>query len=211
VRLAAPALADIVGRGARSAIGIAVFEEGGFVLDGGRRAEGGIAPILLRLSFPSDWRLLLILDPARQGLHGPGESAAFAALPPFSAALAGQLCHQGLLRLLPGIAERDFAAVSLALGAIQVGLGDYFAAAQHGRYSSPDVGAALATFAAAGIAGIGQSSWGPTGFALVESATRAEALAADLAADRRFAALSFRVVAAANRGAEIFASSGGRS
>lgn len=197
-------LATTIGRGTRSGIGIGVFEQGGFVVDGGRKAAGGAAPIVARLAFPRDWRLLLVLDPTRQGLHGSGESSAFAALPPFSPALAGRLCRQVLLRLLPGLAEQDFAAVSQALGAIQSELGDYFSSAQHGRYSSPAVAAALGWAATQGIAGIGQSSWGPTGFALVDSEERAQALMAALR--ERFGgagAPSLRVVAGLNRGAEI--------
>jgi beta-ribofuranosylaminobenzene 5'-phosphate synthase len=197
-------LAAAAGRGARSGIGIGIFEQGGFIVDGGRRPEGGAAPIVARLPFPRDWRLVLVLDPTRQGLYGSGESKAFAALPPFPPALAGRLCRQVLLRLLPGLAEHDFAAVAQALGAIQSELGDYFGGAQNGRYSSPAVAAALGWAAAQGVAGIGQSSWGPTGFALVESAERAQALAAAL--EQRFAragALDFRIVAGRNRGAEI--------
>ncbi len=204
IGVAASELAAMIGRGVRSGIGIGIFEQGGFLVDGGRRTEGGAAPIVARLPFPRDWRIVLVLDPTRQGLHGSGESSAFAALPPFSPALAGRLCRQVLLRLLPGLAEHDFAAVSLALGAIQSELGDYFSGAQHGRYSSPAVAAALAWAAAQGIAGIGQSSWGPTGFALVDSEGRATALAAALR--QRFDgadAPTCRIVAGLNRGAEI--------
>jgi beta-ribofuranosylaminobenzene 5'-phosphate synthase len=197
-------LATMIGRGARSGIGIGLFEQGGFMVDGGRRSEGGAAPIVARLAFPRDWRLVLVLDPSRQGLHGSGESSAFATLPPFSPALAGRLCRQVLMRLLPGLAEQDFSAVSQALGAIQSELGDYFSSAQHGRYSSPAVATALGWAAAQGIAGIGQSSWGPTGFALVEDEARAAALVTALR--QRFGAADaplFRVVAGLNRGADI--------
>ena len=58
--------------------------------------------------------------------------------------------------------------------------------------------------AAPGILGIGQSSWGPTGFALLDSAARAEAVAK--AAGDRFGArhhLDFRIVGGRNRGADI--------
>ncbi len=202
--IATSELAAVVGRGARSGIGIGIFEQGGFIVDGGRGPEGGTAPVVARLPFPRDWRLVLLLDPSRQGLHGSGESSAFAALPPFPPALAGRLCRQVLLRLLPGLAEHDFAAVSQALGAIQSELGDYFCRAQHGRYSSPAVAEALGWVAAQGIAGVGQSSWGPTGFALVESEARARALAAEL--NRRVGragALGCSIVAGLNRGADI--------
>lgn len=197
-------LAAAVGRGARSGVGIAVFEQGGFIVDGGRGAESGVAPVIARLPFPADWRLLLLLDPARHGLHGKAELAAFGALPPFSESLAGTLCHHVLLQLLPGLAEQDFAAVSAALGTIQARLGDYFSAAQGGRYTSPAVGEAIVWLERQGVHGVGQSSWGPTGFALFDSAARAEvALAALIEHCPAARGLQCRVVAGLNRGAEI--------
>ena len=200
----ARALAMAIERRARSGIGIGAFEQGGFLVDGGRKNQTEPAPIITRLEFPSEWRFVLVLDRARQGLSGPAEHAAFAALPRFSDALAGELCRRLVLQLLPGVVEGDFAAVSDALGEIQQRLGDYFSAAQNGRYSSPAVGAAMERLRAAGLAGVGQSSWGPTGFALVDGDERAESLAAELtAADGGRSGLEFRVVAARNRGAEI--------
>jgi beta-ribofuranosylaminobenzene 5'-phosphate synthase len=197
-------LAKAIGRGARSGIGIGAFDSGGFLVDGGLAPGADPAPIVARLAFPAEWRVLLILDPARQGLHGGGEAAAFGTLPDFPAALAGRLCRLLLLRLLPGLAERDFAAASSALGEMQERLGDHFSAAQNGRYSSPAVAEALAWLKGEGILGLGQSSWGPTGFALLESAARAEAVAK--AARGRFGAplgLDFRIVGARNRGADV--------
>lgn len=61
--------------------------------------------------------------------------------------------------------------------------------------------AALADVEAAGIPGFGQSSWGPTGFALTGDEAQARALAASLSA--RHPALSVRIARGRNRGAEI--------
>jgi beta-RFAP synthase len=203
-RIGTPELAKAIGRGARSGIGIGSFDSGGFLVDGGLAPGAEPAPVIARLAFPPEWRVLLILDPAREGLHGSGETAAFGKLPDFAESLAGRLCRVLLLRLLPGLAEHDFAAVSSALGEIQQRLGDYFSVAQNGRYSSPDVAEALAWLHGQGILGIGQSSWGPTGFALLESAAHADAVVKALGA--RFAAprkLEFRSVGGRNRGADI--------
>lgn len=202
--LGARGLAMAIERRARSGIGIGAFEQGGLVVDGGRKSPTEPATVITRLEFPSDWRFILVLDPARQGLHGPAESAAFAALPKFNDALAGELCRRLMLQLLPGLIERDFAAVSESLGEIQCRLGEYFSPTQNGIYSSTAVAAVMAQLQRAGLAGLGQSSWGPTGFALVESAEHAGALVADLetSAGAR-SGLEFRVVGARNRGADI--------
>jgi len=206
--LGARALALAIERRARSGIGIGAFELGGFVVDGGRKTSTEPATVITRLEFPSDWRFLLVLDPTRQGFHGPAESAAFAALPKFNDALAGELCRRLMLQLLPGVIERDFAAVSDALGEIQRRLGEYFSPTQNGAYSSPAVAEAMEHLARAGLTGLGQSSWGPTGFALVDSAERAEALVADLARRGVQGGLEFRVAGARNRGADIISRPG---
>ena len=90
-----------------------------------------------------------------------------------------------LMRLMPALVEaglRDFGA---AIGEIQRTVGDHFAQAQGGRFTSAAVGEVLAWLGAKGIAGVGQTSWGPTGFAMIDSEVRAHALLLD--ARERFA------------------------
>ena len=200
----AEALAVRLGRGARSAVGVAAFRAGGFVVDGGRGAETRLAPILARLPFPEDWRVLLVLDRGHRGLHGAAETSAFRDAPPFGAALAGELCRLTLMQALPALAERDLARFGAAVSEIQRRLGDHFAAQQGGRFTSPKVARILAGLDAEGVTGLGQTSWGPTGFAFFASEARAEQVRAALAA--RHAgdpALDFTVARGRNRGAEI--------
>jgi len=197
-------LAPLVERGARSGIGIGAFETGGFLVDGGKARRHAPAPIVARAAFPATWRVILILDDQGRGLSGAAENAAFRALPPFSEAMAAQLCRLTLLRVLPGLAEEDFAAVAESVGEIGTCLGDYFAPVQGGRYASPRVAAVLEWLRCAGFPGIGQSSWGPTGFVFVADQREAQALKSELV--RRFgadAALSFRICTGRNRGGEI--------
>lgn len=199
-----PSLAEIVERGARSGIGIAAFDHGGFLVDGGRRADGGTPPLISRLAFPSAWRLVLIFDRDTNGLHGDGERAAFTALPPMEEAIAANLCRVLVMQLLPGVADAEFTVVSEALAEIQMRVGDHFAAAQGGRFASARVSGILAWLRGQGVIGLGQTSWGPTGFALVDSAGRASEIETDLR--RHFAdqpAMDFLVVAGRNQGAEI--------
>jgi beta-RFAP synthase len=205
---AARSLAPLVERGARSGIGIGAFDAGGFLIDGGKGASDAPAPIVARVPFPPEWRIVLIFDRARRGLSGPREAAAFRELPPFPEALAGQLCRLALMRLLPGLAEADLDAVGSAIGEIQDRVGDHFAPAQGGRYSSPRVAEVLEWLRRSGFAGAGQSSWGPTGFAILGGEEPAQALVEEMR--RRFGAggeLSFRVCRGRNRGAEIHTNS----
>jgi beta-ribofuranosylaminobenzene 5'-phosphate synthase len=200
-------IARLLERGARSGIGIGAFEQGGFILDGGRGAEDEPPPITARLPFPDAWRILLILDRAGTGLHGSGEDGAFRRLPPYSPALAGRLCRLVLMQLLPGLATADLAAVGPAIGQIQREVGDYFAPAQNGRFVSPAVAEVLRWLEAEGIPGIGQSSWGPTGFAILPDSDTGGQLQREAARrfGKRYEHLSFVLTHGRNRGAEIIA------
>lgn len=197
-------IAVVVQRGQRSGIGAGAFESGGFLIDGGKGASDDPPPIVARADFPASWRVLLICERAGSGLHGAIERSAFEALPPFPEKLAGHLCHLMLMQALPALAERDCARFGQAIGELQRANGDYFAPVQGGCFSSPAVAEALAWIEEQGIAGIGQSSWGPTGFAIVDSEERADALAR--AAQARWGAagrLQFVACAARNHGGSI--------
>lgn len=191
----------LLGRGTRSGIGIGAFKEGGFLVDGGRGVQDGLPPVTVRLEFPAQWRVLLILDARGQGLHGVRERQVFDNLPPFTAAEAGRLCRVVMMSVLPALVERNLERFAEGIGEMQCSIGDYFAPMQGGRYTSPAVTEALEWLLTGGIAGVGQSSWGPTGFAVLDSETRAYALLRAL--QREFGErlpLRYRVLRAKNHG-----------
>lgn len=197
-------VARLLDRGARSSVGIGSFLAGGVVLDGGRGARDDAPPILGRFEFPEGWRILLVFDRTQAGLHGEAEREAFRRLPQFPPERAGHLCRLVLMSALPGLAERDIARFGGAISEMQRVMGDYFAPAQGARFLSPRVSDALAWLERSGAAGVGQSSWGPTGFALVGSAEEAERLRAGLA--ERWPAgsgLELMITRGRNRGGEI--------
>ena len=191
-------------RGARSGVGIGLFDHGGLVVDGGRGPLTTAAPVVSRMPFPEQWRILVVLDPHRQGVHGPDEREVFSRLAPSSEREAAHLCRLVLMKALPALAECDIAGFGSAIKEMQVLLGDYFAAIQGGsRFSSPDVAAALAALEDEGAYGIGQSSWGPTGFAFATSAEEANRLVESVYRHPRCRDLDIRTVAGLNRGAHI--------
>lgn len=198
------AVAELLGRGQRSSIGLGAFETGGVILDGGRGDRDQAPPIVSRIPISPDWRILLVFDNAIAGLSGSRETIAMATLPPFPEALADRLCRLAVLGALPAAAEGDALAFGQAVGEMQRRLGDHFANAQGGRFTSSDVAEALAAIEARGVPGVGQSSWGPTGFAVLGCAAEAEELAN--AMRTRFADrpnLTFDVVRGAGGGADI--------
>lgn len=169
-------IAAILDRGHRSGIGIGSFESGGVLYDGGRDDSDGLPPILGRFDFPEAWRIILIFDRRQLGIRGSAEADAFRSVPPFPAELSAGLCRLVLMSALPALAEGNAHLFGEAVAELQRVIGDYFAPVQGGRFASPAVAEVLGWFEAQGIPGIGQSSWGPTGFALIGGEAEARTL-----------------------------------
>lgn len=199
-----PQIAAQMRRGRRSGIGIGGFDHGGFMVDSGVGDQGAPPPLTTQMAFPDSWRLLLVMDGRDQGLHGQQEVEAFRRLPPFPREQAAHLCHLTLMQILPGIREQRLDPVATGIAELQRCVGDHFAAAQGGRYTSPAVAELLAWAESLGYAGVGQSSWGPTGFILLpdhDTAVRLQAEARQRVGD--LSPLSFQITAACNEGSRV--------
>ena len=170
------AFSNALDRGNRSGVGLRAFTEGGLIVDGGRGADSSPPPVVARLPFPEAWRIVLILDTAMEGVHGTREVEAFRELPRFPEAQAAEICRIVLMQVLPACVTGDIAAFGAGITRMQGLVGDHFAPHQGGRYASPAVAQALTRAAGMGVAGYGQSSWGPTGFLLAASEDEARTL-----------------------------------
>ncbi len=171
--LSLSAIAKILDRGNRSGIGIGTFAGGGFIVDAGRNSTTEVPPVISQLHFPDSWRFVLVLDKKRQGVHGQQESQAFRKLAKMEESVSANLCRLLLMQILPAIAEEDCSLFGAGVTEVQGMMGEYFKSARSGIYASADVGKALGHLNEQGATGIGQSSWGPTGFALYSSETNA--------------------------------------
>ena len=190
-------------RGARSGIGIGAFAQGGFLIDGGHGATTRLPPITSRVPFPEHWRVVLIFDQAFEGLSGAKEIAAFRTLPTFPETLSAHLCRLVMTRVLPGLAEASMAEFGPAITEVQRIVGDHFAPAQGGRFASTRVAAVLAWLEGRGVQCVGQSSWGPTGFAMLESDAQAQAFVQDAQAHSHGQNLRFAIARGRNAAASI--------
>lgn len=191
-------------RGSRSGIGFGVFEQGGLIVDGGRGAETAAPPVIARLDFPSEWRVILVLDPRIEGVHGAQEQAAFATLVPLSAASAAEICRLVLIKALPALAEQDIASFGGAIARIQEIAGEHFAPAQGGApYASAAVAQVMKELSRHGAYGIGQSSWGPTGFAFAADSREARRLSHCIQDSAAALGLNLAICKGMNRGALI--------
>lgn len=162
-------IAAVMGRGVHSGIGVAVFQYGGFVVDGGHPVEGEHPlppPLLFRSPLPATWRFVVAVPEAGQGLSGEREQAAFQILPPSPADVAEKLCRLLLMQMLPAAIEGDAVHFGQALTRVQCLVGDSFAAVQGDRYANPISARLIEIWLEKGALGAGQSSWGPTVYAL---------------------------------------------
>lgn len=197
-------LAALGERGARSGIGLEAFASGGFIIDGGKGKTDRPPPLTLRTNFPDEWRVMLILDPNFAGVSGEAETTAFAGLPPFPERQAAHICHLVLMKLVPGLMEKEIEAFGSAITEIQEIVGAHFASKQGGTpWTSRAVGALASRMRDEGATGIGQSSWGPTGFAFVESQKAAERLYHSLVEEAKRDGLEILIVHGRNTGASI--------
>ena len=158
-----------MGRARRTSVGTTIFQQGGFVVDGGKNLENNsFPPLLYRQPFPDQWRFVVAVPNLKEGLSNSEENSAFQKLPKQSSKDAAEICHLIMLKLLPALAEKDIKSFGDALTKIQVLTGGFFAQAQGGNFSCPAAAECVEFMKNAGAYGVGQSSWGPALYAVVE-------------------------------------------
>jgi beta-RFAP synthase len=202
-------LARRVGRGLRSGVGVHGFAEGGFLVDAGKRDADRLAPLVARVEFPPAWRVVVALPTWFTGVHGERERRAFADLQSQAGRVesADALCRLVLFGLVPALAEADLAVFGEALFEFNSRAGEWFAPAQGGRYAHPRIAEVVGFVRAQGVRGVGQSSWGPTVFAVAGDEEQARHLARQLRQRFGLEECQTVVTAARNRGATLLASS----
>lgn len=196
----------LLGRGQRSVLGIHGFVQGGFLIEGGQPInKPRLAPLLVRGEFPNSWRIVLAIPLSIQGLHGRPEREAFIRLAaqPTSLSATDSLCRLALLGMLPALVEQDCQAFGESLYDFNRRVGEMFAPVQGGPYSHRRVAELVDFIRKQDVPGVGQSSWGPTVFAIVADEERANHLAAALG--KRFGLTADEVIctAACNHGAIV--------
>ena len=171
-------LAAAVGRARRSAIGTWLFEGGGFVVEGGRRENSElIAPLLARLPIPASWRCVVALPRSGHGVSGDPEAQAFRELPAPPLREVEHVAHLVVMSLLPALVDGDIGAFGSAITEIQQLNGAWFAPAQGGPFASGASTELISKMSDWGAAGVGQSSWGPAVYGIVDGGDAAAELA----------------------------------
>lgn len=173
------ALARAVGRTRRSAVGTWTFAGGGLVVEGGRsQNDDRVAPLLARLTIPGSWRCVVAVPDARPGVSGAAEAAAFASLPLPPEHDVERVSHLVLMAMLPAVVDGDLETFGRALSEVQRINGGWFASAQGGTFAAGPTAQLVDRMREWGATGVGQSSWGPAAYGVVEGDAAARALAA---------------------------------
>jgi beta-RFAP synthase len=175
-------LARATGRADRSAIGTWTFADGGLVVEGGRLRgtpdrPPRVAPLIARVPFPAAWRCVVVVPRGEPALSGHEEDAAFDTLPAPAQHEVERQSHVVLMSLLPALREGDLATFGAALTEIQATTGRWFAAVQGGTFAPGASDALVRRMSEWGAAGVGQSSWGPAVYGIVDGDEAAAALA----------------------------------
>jgi beta-ribofuranosylaminobenzene 5'-phosphate synthase len=180
-------LAPDLGRGGRSGVGVATFEDGGFVLDAGHPTarfttarpdvgEWSVPPVAARHAVPDDWRFLIIVPDAPAGPSGDAEdrsmrSVVESAPPSPSDRLAGVIAR----RVLPAVTESSVERFGAAVAEIGRLNGTWYADEQGGVYRPPAGELVAALDDDPAVYGAGQSSWGPAVYGVTDAERAAAA------------------------------------
>jgi beta-RFAP synthase len=197
-------LATLAGRAQRSSIGTYGFSRGGWLYEELKPAGQRLAPLQARVELPGDWRWLLVRPTTQYGLHGAEETRAFDRLPGVTAETVARLRAEICEQMLPAARAGDLAAFGDSVYRYGVTAGTCFAGQQSaGPFATPRLAQLVDQLRNSGIRGVGQSSWGPTIFALCAGQAEAEEYQQRLTSDAANSDLHCLIAAPNNSGATI--------
>jgi beta-ribofuranosylaminobenzene 5'-phosphate synthase len=189
IRKTTSEIAEIMGRGGTSGIGVTAFEEGGLIVEGGHSfgdgkekhsflpsAASSARPpqVIARFEVPKNWRFVVAIPNVQPSLHGKDEVQVFADRCPISPEEVGKVCRLILVKALPSLLERDIVGFGSALNGLQeVGFAGATKDLMH-----PVAKECIDFMRTKGAYAAGQSSFGPATFALVQGGAQTEKLVA---------------------------------
>lgn len=162
-------LAQRVGRGERSAVGVHGFDHGGLIVETGKTPHEAISPLAQAVSLPRDWRVVVALASAAtwSRWHGDRERSAFDRARPVDRSLSERLAAIAREQIVPAAQAGQLADFGRAVTTYNRLAGEPFVSDQGGIYASTAVARLIADLQGWGAAGVGQSSWGPAVFAFL--------------------------------------------
>ncbi len=196
-------LCQLTGRGRRSAVGTYGFLLGGFIVDGGHLPQEPLGRLAYQKSLPDDWQIVLLTPPRLKGRSGIDEDRTIANLPPVSEQVTEELEHVVSEKMIPALERKEFSDFSESVYQFGRLAGNCFSAAQGGVYCSSVAANLVSWLRKSGFLGVGQSSWGPTIFAIAPNLQEAERLKDAVAAHKNYQEYEIQIGPAANRGVQV--------
>lgn len=183
LRLSSEEIALKLHRSMRSGVGTYAFKHGGFIVDGGHRTDRreGLPLLLFRADVPEDWLFVIGLPEIVQRRSGTVENEIFERLKAPPASLVSDISRIVLVQMMPAILERDIISFGAAMTSIDYKFGEFWLEIQGGRFSHPVIEEGVEALIKAGAYGVGQSSWGPAFYGLVEGEAQAKEVSERLA------------------------------
>jgi beta-RFAP synthase len=196
-------LARRVGRGERSAIGVYGFAQGGLLFESGKMEDEAISPLVAREGLPEEWRFVLFCPHGKRGLSGDAERQAFAALPPVPLERSKMLERLARQVIIPAAREGNFADFSEGIYQFGYYAGMNFAHAQGGPFANRRLASLIGCAREMAVGGVGQSSWGPTLYAVCRNEAAANRFRDQLAQTPQGRNLEIWISRPNNTGARI--------
>ncbi len=158
------------GRGLRSHIGLHGFLHGQMIVDQGKLSlsDSVDTPRTHLQSFPDQWRVVLVCEDVYQGDWGDNEQSIFDFCSKRENPNRARMLELIDQQILPCLQNSDYPGASHAIGLYGELAGEIFAPAVGDAYRSPRIRYWVDRFRSLGFRGVGQSSWGPVVFVIVQ-------------------------------------------
>lgn len=170
-------IAEIMGRGGTSGIGVVSFNQGGFIVDGGHKtslkpgflpssaSKAPPPPIIARYDFPEDWKIVMVIPKVERKVFGDGEVNIFQEYCPIPLLEVQKLAHILLMKMMPAVLEKDLDEFGSAVNIIQnIGFKKIEL-----KLQNPFIKDLMDNLRSAGASGVGMSSFGPTVYAVTDT------------------------------------------
>ncbi len=170
-------IAEIVGRGGTSGIGVASFESGGFIMDAGHKksikkdflpssaSKASPPPVIARYDFPKDWKIILAIPHVERKVFGDGEVNIFQKYCPIPLEEVQELTHLLFMKMMPAVLEEDLDSFGESVNSVQ----DIGFKKIELELQNPFIRELIDNLRNAGAAGVGMSSFGPTVYAVTDT------------------------------------------
>jgi beta-ribofuranosylaminobenzene 5'-phosphate synthase len=198
------ALSEHSRRGKRSHIGLNGFLNGGFIYDSGQTNVESVRD-LQSIAFPLNWEIAIVTNDREKGLSGDDEQSSFLQNQRRESSIPDRMFEVIHRSIMPSVQTADFADFAPSIHEYNSLAGQLFSNGTQHRFASQQADLVRQSFADAGFVAYGQSSWGPTMWAIEDKSrmpSRVNNLQAALQ-ERGLHHSHIQVTSASNRSAKI--------